>query len=72
MGEDVRWESPLGAEDTPLEPLLVLDEVCQELRISVHTGRKLVQSGRLQCYRNGGIVRFTREHIREFLEGRGV
>jgi excisionase family DNA binding protein len=55
----------------PAERLLSLHQVCDQLGISLHTGHKLVQSGRLPCYRNGRIIRFTQDHVRAFLFGRG-
>ena len=57
------------AHPTPRGRLLTLAEVCDELRISIHTGRKLVRAGRLGCLQNGGVRRFTKDHIEEFLAG---
>jgi excisionase family DNA binding protein len=54
-----------------VEDLLTLQEVCDQVGISLHTGHKLVQSGRLPCYRNGRIIRFSQKHVQDFLLGRG-
>lgn len=67
MGEPARNRHQ-RENDGGSEPLKTLPEVCDELRISLHTGRKLVQSGRLPCYRNGGITRFAPRHIQAFLK----
>ena len=43
-------------------------EVAELLQVSDKAVQRHVSSGRLRCLRDGGILRFTDEHINEFIQ----
>ncbi len=52
-----------------IRPLLTVHDVCQILRIKRSTLYAWVQSGKLPCLRVGGLLRFDRDSISQWLEG---
>ncbi len=60
--------------DLPIAPLLTASEVAAILRVSAATVYAQALAGTLGCVRlgeSGGAVRFTREHVEEYLSRGG-
>ena len=49
-------------------PLLTIAETAQRLRISKSKLYSIVATGKIGHYKVGGSIRFSEEHVREFLE----
>ena len=58
----------MNAIDTPSTQLLTVEQVAQQLAVSLSTVYRLVESRQIDCYRIGRSIRFTSEHVSHFLE----
>lgn len=56
------------AEHSKDDSLMTVQDVANQLNVSQSMVYGLVERGKLSCFRIGRCLRFTREHVHEFLE----
>lgn len=48
--------------------ILTVDELCDVLRIGKNAAYKLINSGKLKCYRNNRVWKIPKESIIEYID----
>ena len=48
--------------------ILTVDDLCEVLRIGKNAAYKLINSGKLKCYRINRIWKITRQSVEEYID----
>lgn len=51
------------------EKLLTVKDLSKILQVTEHSVRRYIREGKLECVRIGNTIRFTQEHLDQFLKG---